>query len=406
MVAGALTGVFGFQPELAAQDHGHGGGGMAPTGNQPVTVRTEQAQSQSLGREIELTGSVEATRIARLASPGEGPVKSSRWREGDRVTTGEPLVEIGRAGAATAELALARQLLREQEQEFERMETLVAAGAIPGAGLDAARSKYENARAQVARAEQNSADYLVKAPWNGVISKVLIQDGDYVAPRLPLVEMFDPASLVIRFAVPEAQAMEVQEGMEVAARLDAYPGRSWPGRISRVYPELEARSRTRTAEATLSGEVALIPGMFTRLTVEQERVHDAITVPAAAVIATPHGQSVFVVEAGKAVRRKVTTGIEAGGAVQILSGIQAGEEIVTAGHERLKDGSPVRVAGGDPAAENRHQAEGSGHSAGQPENRGEHQPSQPGHQPDGQPAYQPNHLPAQQPGHQTGGHGQ
>jgi membrane fusion protein (multidrug efflux system) len=375
---------------------------MAPTGNQPVLVRTEKAQSQALDKEIELTGSVAATRIARLASPGEGPVKSCRWREGDRVMAGEPLVEIGRASAATAELASARQLLREQEQEYERMETLVAAGAIPGAGLDAARSKYENAKAQVAKAEQNSADYLVKAPWTGVISKVLIKDGDYVAPRLPLVEMFDPASLVIRFAVPEAQAMEVREEMKVVARLDAYPGLTWPGRINRVYPELEARTRTRTVEAVLAEPVALIPGMFARLIVKQERVPAAITVPAAAVIATPHGHAVFVVEADKAMRRKVTTGIEAGGAVQILSGIRAGEEIVIAGHERLKDGGQVRVAGMTPSEQSRDQAAGPGHSAGQPENRGEHQASQSGHQPGGQ----PNHQPAQQPEHQSGGHTQ
>jgi membrane fusion protein (multidrug efflux system) len=371
---------------------------MAPTGNQPSTVRTEKAKSQALGKELELTGSVEATRIARLASPGEGPVKSSKWREGDRVAAKEPLVEIGRAGAATAELASARQLLREQEQEFERIETLVAAGAIAGAGLDAARSKYENARAQVAKAEQNSADYLVKAPWAGVISKVLIKDGDYVAPRLPLVEMFDPASLVIRFAVPEAQAMEVGEDMGVVARLDAYPGRTWRGRISRIYPELEARTRTRTVEAVLAEPVALIPGMFARLIVEQKRVQAAITVPTAALVATPHGHAVFVVEEGKAVRRKVTTGIEAGGVVQILAGIRAGEEVVTAGHERLKDGGPVRVAGGEPVEQNRHQAAGSGHPASQPANRADHQPSQSGHQP----AQQPE----QQPEHQSGGHGQ
>ena len=398
LVAGVLIGVFGFQPEPAAQDHGHGGGGMAPAGNQPSLVRTEKARLQTLGKELELTGSVEATKIARLASPGEGPVKSCQWREGDGVAAGEPLVEIGRERAATAELVSARQLLREQEQEFERIETLVAAGAIPGAGLDAARSKYENAKALVAKAEQNSADYLVKAPWTGVISKVLIKDGDYVAPRMPLVEMFDPASMVIRFAVPEAQAMEVREDMGVVARLDAYPGRVWRGRISRVYPELEARTRTRIVEAVLTEAVALIPGMFARLTVEQERVQDAVTVPAAAVIATPHGYAVFVVEEGKAGRRKVETGIEAGGAVQILSGIRVGEEIVTAGHERLKDGGPVRVAGGEPAEHNRHQAAGSGHSPSQPENRVEHQPSQSGHQPGGQPA--------QQPEHQSGGHGQ
>jgi membrane fusion protein (multidrug efflux system) len=388
-------------------------------GNHPPLVRTEEARLQAIGREIELTGSVEAARIARLASPGEGPVLICQWREGDRVKKGEVLVEIGREKAATAELASARQLLLEQELELKRMETLVAAGAIPAVGLDAARSKHENARAQVAKAEQNAGDYLVKAPWAGIVSKVLIKDGDYVAPRTTLVEMFDPASLVIRFAAPESQAMSLREDMGVGVRLDAYPGRTWQGKISRIYPELEPRTRTRTVEALLMEPVALIPGMFARLAVEQEAVGDAVAVPAAAVIATPHGDAAYVVEEGKAVRRQVTTGIEAGGSIQILSGLRAGEQVITAGHEKLKDGSPVRVAGaGHGGEQGGHQAADSGHPGHQPSGQDHqpvHQPAHqsehqsdhhPGDQPNHQPKHQPDHQPNHQPDHESGGHGQ
>ncbi len=386
MIAGALAvgivaGIFGFQPESTAQVHGGHGGGMAATGSQTSLVRTEKAQTQPIAKDIELTGSVVATRIARLASPGEGPVKNCQWREGDRVAEGDSLVEIGREKAVTADLVSARQLLHEQRQELERIETLVAAGAISGASLDASRSKYENAKAMVAKAEQHSADYLIKAPWPGVISKVLIKDGDYIAPRMPLIEMFDPASMVIRFAVPEAQAMHIRNDMKVMVRLDAYPGQTWQGMISRIYPELDIRTRTRIVEAMLTFPVTLIPGMFARLTVEQERMSAAITVPTAALVTTPHGHAVFVVEEGKAVRRKVATGIEAGGMIQILSGIQAGAEIVTAGHERLKDGGPVRIAGVEPAEQIGQRTSESKHMD-KVEKRSDHHPGQSGHQSD------------------------
>lgn len=396
LAAGALIGVFGLQPESSAQNHGHGGG-MPAMGDHAPLVRTEAAKNEAVAREIELTGSVAAARIARLASPGEGPVSNCRWREGDLVEKGEVLVEIGRQKAAAADLASARQLLLEQEQELGRLETLVAAGAVPAAGLDAARSRHENARAQVARAVQNSEDYLVKAPWSGIVAKVLVEDGDYVAPRATLVEMFDPASLLIRFAVAEAQAMSLREAMGVRARLDAYPGRTWEGKISRVHPELEPRTRTRTVEAVLNGPVVLIPGMFARLTVILGTAEIAVTVPAAAVVTTPHGKAVFVVEEGRAKRRQVDTGIETRGSIQILSGIQAGEKVIIAGNERLKDGSPVRVAG-QAHGDNMHPAAaGSGHQIG--------------HHPDhqaGQPRGDNPHAGGQQAHLQagTGGHGQ
>lgn len=406
--AGWIAGFCGAGPAAAAP-HGHGGGGMAGMGNHAPLVRTEKAGMAAISQEIELTGSVEATRIARLASPGEGPVRNSQWREGDRVHQGEVLVEIGRATAAAAELTAMRQLLQEQEQEFHRMETLVAAGAVPAADLETARSKYENARAQAARARQNSEDYRIKAPWAGIVAKVLVKDGDYVAPRMTLVEMYDPASLVVRFAAPEAQAMSLGKGMEVKVGLDAYPDRIWRGKINRIYPELEPRTRTRTVEAVLAGPVTLLPGMFARLTVEQGTTEGAITVPAAALIPTPHqGYAVYVVEEEKARRRQVEIGLEAGGVIHILSGVRAGEEVIIAGHEKLKDGSPVRLAGMGRGGHGSPGSADAAHPGRQPGDQqsghqSDHQPGQQsGHQPDHQPDQQPKNQSAHQAGHQSG----
>ncbi len=310
-------------------------------------VAIQKAQVAPISRTLELTGTATPTRQARLASPGEGPIQNCRVREGDLVKRGERVLTIGRSGAAAAQVTAMAESVKEQEAELNRTKILVQSGAVPGSQLDSARAKYEGARALLAKARESAGDYSVAAPWDGVVSKVLVKDGDFVAPRAPLVEMYDPDSLVIRLAIPEAQSTMVFKGMPVKVQLDAYPGKTFEGKISLVYPDLDTRMRTRTAEVKLETPVALIPGMFARLQVGLETATDAVVVPGDAVLVMPNGEKVaYVLKEGKAQRRVVQTGLEAGGKVQVVSGIQPGETVVTAGNEKLKDGMEVKAQGG------------------------------------------------------------
>ena len=321
--------------------------GEAPKGKPLPMVAVQKVEVAPLSRTLEVTGSATPTRQARLASPGEGPIQNCRVRKGAQVKRGERLVTIGRSGAAAAQVTAASESLKEQQAELNRMKILVQSGAVPGSQLDTARAKYEGARALLAKARELAGDYSVAAPWDGVVSKVLVKDGDFVAPRAPLVEMHDPHSLVIRLAVPEAQATEIFKGTPAQVQLDAYPGKTFEGKISLVYPDLDTRMRTRTAEVTLDYPIALIPGMFARLQVMLETATDAVVVPGDAVLVMPSGEKVaFILKNGKAHRRVVQTGMEAEGRVQIVSGIQPGEIVVTAGNEKVQDGMEVKPQGG------------------------------------------------------------
>ena len=277
-------------------------------------VAVQKAQVAPISRTLELTGTATPTRQARLASPGEGPIQNCRVREGDLVKRGERVLTIGRSGAAAAQVTAMAESVKEQAAELNRTKILVQSGAIPGSQLDTARAKYEGARALMAKARESAGDYSVAAPWDGVISKVLVKDGDFVAPRAPLVEMYDPNSLVIRLAVPEAQSTQVFKGMPVKVQLDAYPGKTFEGKISLVYPDLDTRMRTRTAEVKLDYPVALIPGMFARLNLNLQTETEAVVVPGDAVLVLPNGEKVvYVLKDGKVQRRVVKTGLEAGG---------------------------------------------------------------------------------------------
>ena len=387
----------GYAPGHAAGDTpGDAAGKPKP----PPQVRVAAAQSGTISEVVELTGSVEPYRLARLASPAVGPVVKVYVREGDRVAAGERVLALGRKEGADALIASLREELKKEEENLERTRRLVESDALAAEQLDRAQSERERVRAQLVKAEETAADHVLSAPWEGIVSRVMVREGDYLAPRVVLVEIYDPASLVVRASVPERHATRVRERMSVHTTLDAYPGTVLEGRVARVYPYLEERTRTRTFEVALPASAELLPGMFARLRLPLETVTDAVIVPAEAVMATPQtpagtgeaaasgvaaatrGEAVtapgetaasrlgpatgseagvaggpadrptggpgargivYVVADGRVQRRAVRTGIEEDGRVQIVSGVAPGEMVVVMGPGQLKDGAPVRV---------------------------------------------------------------
>jgi len=318
------------------------------SGKSLPSVSVALATSGSISRTIEPDGTVEAARIARISSPAEGPIINcgASVREGDHVKRGQQIVCIGRDKTINALLTAAQADLIREKGELDRVKKLVENGAIPGDQLEIARSRHENVKAQLARLEESRTDFVIRVPWSGVVSKVMVVEGDYVAPRTPLVEIFDPGSLVVRFAIPESESQNVRigNGNTIFVTLDAYPGKTFPGRILRLYPKLDPSTRTRLVEAKIAEDIPLTPGLFARIKMKVETHENAVLVPAEAVIVNAKGDRLaFVVQEGKAAARKVATGVEAGRMIEITSGVKPGEQVVVAGNEKLKDGTAVKL---------------------------------------------------------------
>lgn len=322
--------------------------------NPIAEVRVGLAKRITIRSVRELPATVEPTRVARLASPAEGPVARLLVREGDPVKSGQLLVVIGRNRTTRARLLSDREELRRLEDELDRVERLVIKGAVPGELLDKTKADVESAKAQVEAGEESSSDFQIRAPWAGVVSQVLVQDGNYVAPRAVLLEVFDPKSLVVRIAVPEAIALKVRPGSEARVRFDALPGSDMASEVTRLFPELDRKLRMRIAEIGVGDQKVLAPGMFARVHLTVEAVPEAVVVPATAVVTTPKQQrAVFVLDGDLARLRTVQPGIEEGALIQVVSGVSAGEVVVTSGHQKLKDGVRVRIKAEPPKPEKR-----------------------------------------------------
>ncbi len=309
-------------------------------------VKLAPAKIVALSDRLEVTGSVEPTRVARMASPVDGPVIACPVREGDRVRRGQLLARLGRGKGDDATAKAARAELSREELEFERIERLVKSGALPGEELDKTRGKVSEARARLARATERLGDYRIAAPWSGIVSRVHVAEGDFVAARTTLIDVLDPDSLVLRFAVPENRAAAINTDMAITVTLDAHPDQSFTGTVTRVYPEIDRQTHTRTAEGVLNGEVELVPGMFARIEVVIASVPNAVTIPEPALLRKGDKTIAFVVGPdNQAEQRRMKTGITDNALVQNVEGIAPGDRVAIAGHARLRDGMKVRVAG-------------------------------------------------------------
>jgi membrane fusion protein (multidrug efflux system) len=287
---------------------------------------------------------IEPTKVAKMASSAEGPIIHCSVREGDRVTKGQTLVMVGRKQAAVADVSAAHNELTKQENEFNSIQKLVQSGAVSGDQLDIAKADLEKAKAALTTAEIQVADYSIVAPWDGIISKVWVAEGNYVAPRTTIIELFCPQSLVLRFAVPETSSGHIQKGLRMKVSLDAFPGQAFTSKIIRVYPELDRTTRTLTVEADILDVPKLVPGMFVRIQLPMLSIPDAIVIPESSVLVNAKGDTIiFVFKDGKVHSRKVKTGIEQGHLIQIMQGVKSNEKVVVSGHEHLKNGASVRV---------------------------------------------------------------
>jgi len=313
----------------------------------PPAVSVEVITPRLFVQRLALTGNVEPTIIAELSSPAEGPIYDCRIREGDRVTAGQTLLGIGRKSSVTANVTAAEEELGRKQRDFQRFKSLLTSNALAADELDRVRAELQHARAALTQARQAADDYILKAPWPGLVEHVHVADGKYVAPHTPLVDLFDPNSLVLRFQVPEAHVFAIAPGDTIHVRFDAFPEKPFTLTITRAFPEIERRLRTRTFEAGLPlDRVEFAPGQFARITVALQTVPDAITAPVEAVTSGTDGQPfVFIVDAdGKARAVPVTPGAEQDGRVLLEGGLAPGDRLIVNGSEKVHAGAMVRIA--------------------------------------------------------------
>ena len=323
----------------APQQAGAGGGQ-----NAPVPVEVALVAARAMADDVTAVGSLVSNESVVLRPEVAGRISRIAFRDGDAVKRGEVLVELD-AAVQRAELQQAHANLTLAEANFRRTEDLFARKFVSQSSRDNARAELELARAGVALAQARLERTQIRAPFAGVVGIRSVSPGDYVKDGDALINLEDIATLKVDFRLPELYLDRVKPGQSLELASDVLPGETFAARVDAIDPLVDAQGRAGAPRASLPNpDGRLRPGVFARVRLILAERPEVLVVPEAALVPAPGNvQFVYRVADGKAERVNVTTGVRREAVVEIASGLAAGEQVVTAGQLKLRDGAPVKV---------------------------------------------------------------
>jgi membrane fusion protein, multidrug efflux system len=325
--------------------------------SEPVPVDVSAVTEVRMDRTLPIVGTLFAKDSATIAAEVEGRVEKTMSEFGDRVKEGQELALVDTdTYAALASLAGARiQQAKAAElaagQELRRQDELRKSGIASSSDHDSAVAAADEAHAAVKAAEANEVvarlnleRSRIRAPFDGAVADRIASAGDFVKSGAPLYRLVNDAVLKFIVQAPESFAPQVVKGLPVVFSVDAYPGRQFEGRVFLVSPQVNLATRMFDFGALVpNADRVLKAGTFARGELILERAVPTLTVPVESLVVGSGVSRVFVVTNDLAVSRVVRPGRIADGRQEILSGLGAGEKVVTSGQGKLTEGSAVRV---------------------------------------------------------------
>jgi membrane fusion protein (multidrug efflux system) len=316
-------------------DEGAGGGPPA------MPVEAAVAQADTVVDAILATGQIEAIQSIELRPEIEGRIAAIRVREGSPVEQGAALFKVDDA-ELTAQVARAEADRDLARQSLARTKDLLEQKASSQAELERAEATARSNEAQLALLKVRLDRTTVRAPFAGVAGQRFVSLGDYVTTDTKLLALQTVSPQRASFQVPERYADQLKPGQQVTFRVAALPGREFAGRVDFVDPVVQLPGRTILVKAVVPNpKRELQSGMFIEARLATAVRPNAVVVPEDAVIPLQGSNFVWVVAGGKATRRQVELGVRTPGFVEIKSGVEAREQVVVGGQERLGEGAPV-----------------------------------------------------------------
>ena len=322
---------------------------MAGNSQPPQTVTTTVAGSSDWQPQIDAVGSIRAVRGVDVTTEVTGLVRSLEFRSGEEVKRGQVLVRLN-AAADVATLHSLEAAADLAGTVYERDKLQFEAQAISQAQLDADLADLKNKRAQAAAQAALVEKKIIRAPFDGRLGITTVNPGQYLNTGDKVVTLQELDPVYVDFRLPQEDLAQVRPGLEVRVSLDAFPGETFTGKITAADPLVDTASRNFQAEATVPNPGRrLLPGMFVRVAVLSGTRQHYLTLPQTAITVNPYGSTVFLTvkdAKGKlsAQQTFVTTGPTRGDQIAVLKGIKEGDEVVTSGQLKLKNGTPLEVS--------------------------------------------------------------
>lgn len=313
----------------------------------PVTVSTAEARVEPWQPRVEAVGSLSAVRGVDVSAEVAGVVKEISFESGESVEKGELLVQLDDT-AEQAELPGLRARAKQARQNLERTREVVSSGLAAQEVLDRAQSEYDQAVSTLRSREVTIEKKAIRAPFAGRLGIRQVDLGTYVQPGDPIVTLQALDPLYINFMLPQQQLGRIETGQMLEISTEAFSSRKFEGKVTAISPRVDPATRNFSVQGEIANaDGKLRPGMFVEVEVLAGTPDEYVTVPSTAISYSLYGDAVFVVKNSEdkltAQQRFIETGAVRGGKVAILSGLEAGESVVTAGQLKLNDGATLLI---------------------------------------------------------------
>ena len=323
---------------------------MASMGVPPQTVSTIKAEMSEWQDQINAVGTLKAVQGIDITPEVSGVIKELAFESGLDIEKGTPLVYLNdKEDKAQLEALVVK--LRLAEQVLARAQKQIAAKLISQAEYDANKAERDSLQAQVEQQKALVAKKTIYAPFAGRLGLRDVDPGDYVTAGTPIVTLQQLNPLHLDFTVPQQKLAQLQIGQKVDIKTNAFPDQVFEGTITAIDAQVDESTRNINVRARIENpDMILRPGLFATLALNIGEPTKYITLPQTAIAFNPYGSTVYTVQqdSNSATKQSahmsfVTTGQQRGDQIAVLSGVKEGDEIVTSGQLKLRNGSPIVI---------------------------------------------------------------
>lgn len=323
-------------------DGGDAQGSPGPQRAPQLPVEALVVKPGRLDHKLIVTGSVLSNESLELKSEISGKITAIAFEEGSRVKKGDVLIRIN-------DEEVRAQLLKEkynqklnQDNEF-RQRMLLEKDAISQEEYDNALNRLNTTKADVSVLEAQLAKTQIEAPFDGVIGLRYISEGAYISPNTTIATLYNNSPAKIEFAIPSRYSSLVSNGKEIYFRIENDPTRR-NGKVYAIEPRIDPETRTLKLRAlAANADGRLLPGQFVELELILGTSLDALLIPTEAVVPEQSGKKVFALKNGTVVETRIETGVRTDVSLEVLSGLEPNDTILTTGILQLRPGMPVQL---------------------------------------------------------------
>ncbi|MFN2327766.1 MAG: efflux RND transporter periplasmic adaptor subunit [Chromatocurvus sp.] len=309
--------------------------------NRAPAVKTVRLETAPFESKLTFNGTLIADSSIDIKSELRGKIDKIAFTDGQKVEEGDLIVSI-ESGELAAELSSVREQLTLAETNAERLKNLFSSGSVTASERDDAVSRREVLKAEERRLAVRLEKTQLLAPFAGTLGLREVSLGDLIEADTLITTLQTVEDLKVDFSVPERYQALLEPGLPVSLWVTGYD-QPFTANVRAISPRVDINTRTIMVRADVAnGERKLLPGNYARVELIS-RDDAALLVPSVAVLQSLEAVSVFTVQDGVAVRTEVKTGVRSDSQVQILQGLQAGDEVITQGIQSVRDGQRVEI---------------------------------------------------------------